>query len=196
MNQIAIRKAVSSDLAQLTHSIALAFASDPLTRWLAGGGDALRVSRRFFQAEYAVARRYNLIYTDEERSGTAIWLPPGKRLGLRDSLAQAWYLAGAVRITRQAAAQLRLFFTLEQVRPSAPHYYLRLLGVRPERQGQGLGSALIRPVLEQCDQQHTPAYLETETEANVRYYQKHGFRVLREILVQAGVLTMWTMWRD
>jgi GNAT superfamily N-acetyltransferase len=190
-----VRKATSVDLPRLVESIGLAFAGDPLTGWLAGGGDVLQVSRRFFEAEYSAAERFHLIYTDENCAGAAIWLPPGKQFGLRDTLVQARYLAGIIRLTRQALAQIRLFLTLEKVRPRTPHFYLRLLGVRPELQGQGLGSALMQPVLTQCDELGMPAYLETETEANVCYYEKKGFRVLREIPVQPGALTMWTMWR-
>lgn len=195
MTNFQVRKAARADLPQLVESIGLAFAGDPLTRWLAGGGEALQMSRRFFQAEYTAAERYDLIYTDENRAGVAIWLPPGKQFGLRESLIQARYMAGFIRLTRQTPALIRLFSTLEKVRPPTPHYYLRLLGVRPELQGQGLGSALMQPVLTQCDELGIPAYLETETEANVRYYEKRGFRVLREIPVQPGALTMWTMWR-
>ena len=48
-----------------------------------------------------------------------------------------------------------------QHHPPEPHWYLPLIGVDPARQGQGLGAALMRPVLAKCDAAGLPAYLES-----------------------------------
>ena len=62
--------------------------------------------------------------------------------------------------------------------PKEPHWYLPLLGVDPARQGQGLGSALLKHALAHCDAEGLPAYLESSNIKNVPLYERHGFEVL------------------
>lgn len=68
--------------------------------------------------------------------------------------------------------------TAEAHHPDEPHWYLATLGTDPSAQGRGIGSALLADVLERCDREATPAYLETETEANVAFYAP---RLRREV---------------
>ena len=84
---------------------------------------------------------------------------------------------------------------MEEKHPSESHYYLFLLGTRPEWQGRGLGSSLMAPVLETCDRDRVPAYLEATSERNKQLYLRHGFEVTEEIPLPDGP-TMWPMWRS
>ena len=70
-----------------------------------------------------------------------------------------------------------------------------MLGTDPAAQGRGLGSAVLRPVLEQCDRDGVGAFLESSKERNIDFYARHGFRVTSEIRLPRGPL-MWQMWRD
>ena len=66
--------------------------------------------------------------------------------------------------------------------PREPHWYLALLGVDPALQGRGFGPHLMQPVLDRCDSDRLPAYLETDTEAQrgaVRAPRLRGHRALR-----------------
>jgi GNAT superfamily N-acetyltransferase len=68
------------------------------------------------------------------------------------------------------------------------HLYLSTLGVEPSRQGLGLGSALIHPMLERADAEGLPCYLETFQPRNVPLYQKHGFKIaIEEVEPNSGV---------
>jgi GNAT superfamily N-acetyltransferase len=64
-----------------------------------------------------------------------------------------------------------------------PHYYVRDVGVLPDMQGKGLGSALMRPTLDRCDREGLPAYLEASSERNAALYERLGFRVTEELRV-------------
>jgi GNAT superfamily N-acetyltransferase len=90
--------------------------------------------------------------------------------------------------------------TLEKLHKQAvppEHWYLAVLGVEPARQGQGVGGALMQPVLAQADAQHWPCYLETQKERNVPFYRRHGFEVVVELEPQAdGRPRLWTMRRE
>jgi ribosomal protein S18 acetylase RimI-like enzyme len=77
-----------------------------------------------------------------------------------------------------------------------PHLYLWLLGVRPEAQGYGVGSRLLKAGLERVDAQGLPAFLETSTEENVALYRRHGFEVICDYLCAPDSPPSWAMWRD
>lgn len=68
----------------------------------------------------------------------------------------------------------------------APHWYLLIPGVEPERQGQSIGSALITPDLARADAEGLPCYLETAKERNVMFYRRHGFEVRDEENIPGG----------
>ncbi|MFF0743863.1 GNAT family N-acetyltransferase [Streptomyces sp. NPDC004111] len=76
------------------------------------------------------------------------------------------------------------------------HLYLWMIGVHPDRQGEGLGSALMLPVLEQCDRDGRAVYLEASTARSRELYRRLGFEdhgtPLR--LPEGGPL-MYPMWR-
>ncbi len=80
----------------------------------------------------------------------------------------------------------------EYMRDKEPYAYLLVIGVDPAYHRQGLGSLLVRSMLENLPPD-TPAYLETETEGNVRFYEKLGFEVVKEITVPVLELPMWEM---
>lgn len=128
--------------------------------------------------------------------GSASWLPPGAmpRPLRRESRIYA-ACARALVTGRNRRAGLALLAAVERKHPAEPHWYLALLGVDPARQGSGLGRALLTPVLERCDREVEPAYLETQKPENLPFYERFGFRVLEEVSVP-GSPPVWLLWRD
>lgn len=55
------------------------------------------------------------------------------------------------------------------------YWYLSILGVLPEYQGQGLGVGLVEGVLEETDRAGVPTYLETFTPRNMSFYKRLGY---------------------
>jgi len=77
--------------------------------------------------------------------------------------------------------------------PTEPHWHLGPIGVLPEEQGRGIGTALMVNFCQRVDQETRPAYLETDLPENVRFYEKFGFQVKAESLI-LGVRNSF-MWR-
>ena len=75
------------------------------------------------------------------------------------------------------------------------HWFLALLGVAPEFQGQGYPGALLRPMLASIDTEGLPCYVETMDARNVPRYEHFGFRVIEESRVSGTDLTSWAMLR-
>ena len=93
-----------------------------------------------------------------------------------------------------AQTLFEIFERMDDAHPHEPHHYLFLLGTRPEWQSRGIGSTLLRSVLERFDRDAMPAYLEATSEGNKRLYLRHGFEVTGEIELPDGP-SMWPMWR-
>jgi GNAT superfamily N-acetyltransferase len=91
---------------------------------------------------------------------------------------------------------LRALAALESNHPAEPHYYLPLVGVDPEWQGGGLGTVLMRPVMDRCDDEKVPAYLEATTPRNRALYERHGFEVTEQFSLGPGSPPLWRMWRN
>jgi len=85
--------------------------------------------------------------------------------------------------------------TMSAAHPHDPHWYLNVISTLPERQGSGLGARAIRAVLEDCDAEGMPAYLESSNPRNMTLYQRHGFEQTGEIPLPDGP-SLYPMWRE
>ena len=191
------RKAASADVAPIATAMAAAFYHDPVASWLFRDD-----ARRLRQLERGFALFIRRLYlpageclTTDDAAGGALWLPPGRwRAG---PLAQVRVLAGLAPIAGSGLPRfLRYSRLMESKHPREDHFYLPFMGVEPARQGRGIGSALLRPVLERCDGTGVPAYLEASSPRNRDLYSRHGFKAFEEVELAAGGPVHWLMWRD
>lgn len=85
--------------------------------------------------------------------GVAIWLPPhAPELNLRQVL-RLGFLAVPLQLgLKTSARMIRISNSWEALRArEAPHWYLMIIGILPESQRQGIGSALIHPILTEIE---------------------------------------------
>ena len=59
-----------------------------------------------------------------------------------------------------------------------------------------MASRSLAEVLDRCDDEGIPAYLEASTERSRALYLRHGFEVLNEIRMPGDGPPMWRMWRE
>ena len=78
--------------------------------------------------------------------------------------------------------------------PSDQHWHLGPIGVLPNYQGKGIGSQLLSLFCKEVDACLAPAYLETDSEKNVRIYERFGFHVIAE--TDIFDVKNYFMWRD
>jgi GNAT superfamily N-acetyltransferase len=177
-------------------SLVRAFYDDPMLEFLfpdpATRGRALR---RFFTLQLRQTPRHRgLAYTTEGCHATALWVPPRTGPpGLRDMVAQ---IPKLFILGKRAGAALALVQLVDTRHPKTPHYYLGGLGTDPQWQGRGLGSAVLAPVLERCDRDGVPAYLESSKESNVAFYAHRRFEVIDEVSIPESDVRLWLMWRE
>ena len=178
---------------------ARAFYDDPLfrhvypdpSRRLAGFA---REHAAYVRQYYAPYGRSEVAEVDGALAGLALWLPPGAETPWwRDALTLP-ALARSVGL-RRLRRVLRDYRAFDEAMPDGPFWYLGLLAVDPDAQGRGVGAALVRTGLTRADRDGQGTFLETGTEQNVAFYQRLGFRVTGEVLLDNGP-THWTMWRE
>jgi ribosomal protein S18 acetylase RimI-like enzyme len=193
----AVRRVTAHDIPAVAAMLARAFLDDPVASW-AWRPDALRLRalERFQATRIRQLSAGQEIWTNDELSCAALWAPPGSaHTTLRET---AMLLPCFLRPRLLARLPLVAlgWERLDRTHPRHPqHFYLAVLGTEPSEQGRGLGSAVLGPVLEQCDSDQVGAYLESSKERNVDFYARHGFRVLERIQLLRGP-SMWRMWRD
>ena len=145
--------------------------------WLAFGGDSIEAG---WLREVAPAL------------GIASWVPPGEA----DRFVEVEERSrDAIRplTDDDGARYARLWDWIDRHLPDEPHWYLDHIAVLPERQGEGIGSALIRWGLKRATDDGACAFLETGRERNVGLYEHFGFRVVHAGEVAGGGPTVWFM---
>jgi ribosomal protein S18 acetylase RimI-like enzyme len=135
------------------------------------------------------------VYTVDGHLGAAYWDPPGHwKTSILDVVTLAPVMVRG--IGRRTVKALQGLGRMEKAHGEHPdHYYLAVLGTRPDAQGRGIGSSLMAPVLSKCDAQGLGAYLESSKESNIPFYRRHGFEVVGEVAFPSGP-PIWPMWRD
>jgi GNAT superfamily N-acetyltransferase len=131
-------------------------------------------------------------------AGGVVWAAPGEYppSRVRQLAVAPRMLALAARIGPGPLRELgRLGAAIDRVLPQAPVWYVQALSVAPEAQGSGLGTGLLRHVLDKSDATGVPCYLDTGKPANVDYYRRFGFELLDERELWANGPVLWRMQR-
>lgn len=192
-----VRRLDKSDADASAQSLADAFADDPLMGWAGHFEDDPKRLTPVFRSAIAARFRHPepLMFTTENHEATALWNAPEHTELTSSELFRS--LPAIVRSFRFGIVRLaRLLQIVDQAHPSEPHYYLFAIGVRRDAQGSGLGSSVIQPMLDRCDEEGLPAYLENSKPRNEAFYVRHGFKPRAPIELPAGAPPFMPMWRD
>ena len=197
--QFTASHAISEQCVGVGEALARAFHDDPVFSYMLGRNDFPNSkAQRFFRTFYNLQLSQELSYTAHDDAGkclgASIWCAPDAwKVRLRDiaRIAPTLTTVFGAGLPRALIALQRL----EHLHPKEPHYYLEFIGTDPDAQGNGVGSALLAPMLERCDQEQMPAYLESSKESNVAFYARHGFSV-SHVMQHPGGPQQWLMWRE
>ncbi|HVC07922.1 MAG TPA: GNAT family N-acetyltransferase [Solirubrobacterales bacterium] len=184
--ELGLRRASANDISALKTVLAEAFYEDPIFAWLMPD-DRRRAARlrHFFSIELRhMGPPRGEVLTTNDLAGAVIVMPPGAwRAPIRATLLEG----GAFGVHLGRAARLDAAIEWHHTRGvSDPHYYVRDIGVLPRMQGRGIGSCLLRRILERCDREGLPAYLEASSERNAVLYERLGFHLTRELRVSSS----------
>jgi ribosomal protein S18 acetylase RimI-like enzyme len=194
---LTIRRAVRADVDAMAAQMAKTFWDDPVAAHLMPNAARREAGlRAFFRTQMlSDYLPFGGCYVAEGYLGSAVWAPAGKPLatGLSGILTMVPVLP---YVATNLVTTLRVLNLIETLHPHEPHWYLASLGTAVDHQGQGVGTSLMQPVLQHCDAEGIPAYLESSKERNVPFYRRHGFEVVKEVALPGNGPPLWTMWRE
>jgi predicted N-acetyltransferase YhbS len=186
-----IRIAQEEDTPVILSTLVEAFANDHLLTWFVRpGARKMAALRTFFEFMLGgEAREAQWIHIADGGRAVAFWVrwdqvdPKDPKYGEIEKIRRAFQFSGLLRLARTAKAdhitsQCRK--TMEARSGTADLAYLRFLACHPDHQGRGLGSALLKQGLINCETLGIPGYLESVTARNVAFYENRGFEVERE----------------
>lgn len=131
------------------------------------------------------------VWVAEDLAAVAMWDPPEQGDDMPEYAASVW---ARYRTAAGEAAFERLVLyndALKAVSPDESYWYLGVLATNPQRQREGLATAVLEPVLGEADKHGLPCCLETSTASNRRFYEHRGFTQATDVVLRGGPQTWW-----
>jgi GNAT superfamily N-acetyltransferase len=187
-------RAGEADISVLAQVIAEAFFPLAVCRWLIPDGTARRAAfPAYFRLYLEHAITDGLVETTPGRDAAALWIP-----GDGPAEPPGRYMEQLAAITGPYLDQFLAFDQqLDRHHPAGIfHEHLAILAVRPDRQGQGTGAALLDARHAALEDQRVPAYLEASDERTRRLYLAHGYADKGSPIELADQVRMYPMMRE
>jgi GNAT superfamily N-acetyltransferase len=134
--------------------------------------------------------RYGEVHaTSSNFEAVALWFPSENaewtalkmiRVG---GFALIYYYLRNISVMSKLMTYNEYAFEIHNRQASFPHWYLALLGTKPNCQGQGYARKLLQYMFTCIDKENMPAYLETHDRENIPIYQHFGFQIVEEEIV-------------
>ncbi|NEA63662.1 GNAT family N-acetyltransferase [Streptomyces sp. SID12488] len=201
---VAIRTAGEDDRELVVRLLDEAFQDDPVSGWVFPDPAHRRTTHPGLMAAFLdIVLAEGRVGLAEDGTACALWLsvPADAHPENEGDEADAAQGDDAARM-REAVdpdnERVELIARLTAgIHPSGrAHEYLWMIGVAPDSQGRGLGTALVQHVLDRCDREGVAAYLEATSLRSRTLYERLGFALLDRPLELPDGPRMWPMWRE
>ncbi|RPF36159.1 GNAT family N-acetyltransferase [Streptomyces sp. TLI_185] len=201
---VAIRTADEGDQELVVRLLDEAFQDDPVSGWVFPGDEYRRTTHHRLMAAFTgIVLAEGRIDVTEDGSACALWLSvpaeehdAGQHDAEEDAADDGPARLRAAVDPGNERIELIGRLTAEIHPAGRAHEYLWMIGVTPEHQGEGIGSALVQHVLDRCDREGLPAYLEASSARSRGLYERLGFELTGRPLDLPNGPQMWPMWRE
>lgn len=192
---VRIRQAGEQDRDQIVRILDEAFHDDPVSSWVFPDEDHRRAVHGTFLGVFAdIALAGGRVDLLEDGSAVALWFSVPAGAPEEEDSTPALMRETADPDNERCELVGRL---TGAVHPhDRAHEYLLMIGVSPQCQGQGIGADLMAGVLERCDREGVPAYLEASSMRSRRLYERLGFTFMGRTVDLPDGPPMWPMWRE
>jgi GNAT superfamily N-acetyltransferase len=200
---ISIWALTESDLAAASHVLTRAFADDPFfTFSIPDSATRMEHLPPFFETCLRYGTMYGRVFGAGRTPGVihgVAWWYRFPEFHYDESRAQAAGFGEIDRLLGDGSKRIELVsravdLEMERTLPQ-PRANLDQIGVDPSAQGSGIGSALVRHVVEEAASEGLPVALWTDSQENVSFYQHHGFDVGCDGSHAPHGVAWWAMFR-
>jgi GNAT superfamily N-acetyltransferase len=192
---VELRTATLEDLAVIVDTASRSLDAEAMLRWSFGEDRFEQRIRKHFAHYDGENVRRGWIRLAADGAGIAVWIPPDAREE-HEAIGPAPPEAEHEILGDHADHFAAFWGWVEEHQPDEAMSYLSHIGVTPERQGEGLGSALMRDGLARADREGVPTWLETSKATNATYYERFAFRTVVDEDAPGGGPHIWFMRRD
>lgn len=203
-----VRLAGDNDVPSLARTLALAHDDYAWAMWAFPTADRFELLVDLFRLDLQIGVRLRSVWACADAC-VAIWSPPttaydGASGSASADAATLEFIAAAhdqqaLLIDQRIGARADRLASADALtrphHPPQPYWYLGTIGTRPDARGRGLATTVLQPALDRCDDDRTPACLETSSDANVRLYARLGFEPVCTTTSDDGQLPLIVMVR-
>lgn len=198
-----IYKLTKKDIPLGAETLSSAFTNDPLWQKLFQGSEYEDKKRKaFFEIPLRQGIYYGNAYgSSSNLEGVGVVIPGKYAYTTLWQVIRTGCLGAISRVGNEIGSKVNKMFEPfikehKALNAKGEYLYINILGVNLLNQGKGLGGALLNAIIDEANQKSLPLYLETETEENVRFYEKYGFKVYKTITLPIVDHKMWTMIKE
>lgn len=136
--------------------------------------------KRLMEYSFDVCHLFGeVLLSDDKRACALIVWPEKKRTSLKSALLDIKLMVTCIGLSNIKKALVREG-KIKKLQPKEPMYYLWFIGVDPLEQHRGIGSQLLREIIERYALEQRAICLETSTLRNIPWYQRFGFEIYNE----------------
>ncbi len=136
--------------------------------------------RALMDYSFEVCYLFGDVFLSDDRKACALVLyPDKKKTTLKSIMLDLKLILSCIGIENIKKA-LNREAMIKKIQPKEAMYYLWFIGVDPAYQGSGIGSELLKEIIEHSRQTERPIYLETSTLKNLPWYEKFDFDIYHE----------------
>jgi GNAT superfamily N-acetyltransferase len=192
-NNVEIRSADPDDCKAVVDVLAPALGATEIAEYLVPDPVQRRlVYRRYFELMVPWFLDFGQVYLTDGGAGAAMWVSCAGRFEPHIDDYDARLAQACGDATERFVA---LDAAMHDQHPDSPHMYLAFLGVDPDAQCRGIGSALLAHQHAILDAELTAAFLVATSRRNAGLYWRHGYRARPAFPIGPGGPHLGPMWR-
>lgn len=137
--------------------------------------------RNLMNYSFEICHLFGSIFlSDNKKSCALILFPDKKKSSLKSIKLDLKLIFNCVGLANVSKA-LKREAKIKKLQPEGLLYYIWFIGVYPDHQHNGIGSALLAELISDASSEQRTMCLETSTLSNISWYESFGFKVYNEL---------------
>jgi ribosomal protein S18 acetylase RimI-like enzyme len=177
-------KAVSKDKSLILDLLARSFKNNKSVHFITGNGpNQEKRIHALMDYSFEVCNLFGEIWLSDNRQACALILfPQLKRTTIKSIWLDIKLITNAIGL-KGITKVLQRESGIKKIQPKISMTYLWFIGVDPAYQHHGTGSELLSAILANASKKDLPVYLETSTIENLPWYQRFGFEIYDQLIL-------------
>lgn len=188
------------DFDVFSNNLATSFKGYPLFEYFANNRYSIKKMKRFWKVSLKTMSDKTFFLSDSEQANSLAIFSPYEKGGVSlwkyiKAGGLGLVLSLGIKMAKRMASFEKFALEIKNKHSKPGCWYLYVFITMPDFRGKGLGSKIMRPMLDYLDEHKQDCYLETLLPINVEIYKKYGFELKEEVKVPNTDLTLYAMLR-